>query len=262
MEKKPIGIFDSGVGGLSVLRHLEKAYPNEHYIYFGDTKNLPYGEKSTEELLEITSQIFDRYEKQNVKAVIMACNTTSATVYDTLKDRYNFKIYPVIQSVSQYLASLNIKRLGVFATIATVKAQKYSQCIMAQNPKMQVYEIACPGWVELVESQDYTSPHAKELIQKNMEKMLSFGVEKIVLGCTHYPYLINSLSGFAPKEMFIDPAPCFIEVISKTLESATGKGKTEFFVSSEPEKFIEASKLFYKITEKVQIADSTKALTI
>lgn len=270
MDNRPIGIFDSGVGGLSVLKHLCERYENEKYIYFGDTKNLPYGEKTSEELIEITSRIFNWYSKQNVKAVVMACNTTSATVYDTLKNKYDFKIYPVIQNVSRYLASLNIKRLGVFATAATVRTQKYSQCVMSLNPDMQVFEIACPGWVEIVENNDYKSKQSRELIKKNIEKMLSFDVQKIVLGCTHYPYLIDSLSEYACSEMFIDPAQCFIDEISKTFEKSSydfskNKSKSQisqFYVSADPEKFFEASKLFFKINSEIKIANLNETFAL
>ena len=101
MENKPIGVFDSGVGGLSVFAKLINLLPDENYIYFGDTKNLPYGNKSKEELISIAKNLFDFFEKQNVKAVVMACNTTSATVYDTFKDKYPFKIYPITQTAAK-----------------------------------------------------------------------------------------------------------------------------------------------------------------
>ena len=106
-----IGFFDSGVGGLTVLKQFRNLLPSEDCLYFGDTKNMPYGEKSEKELIEFADRIFKFFEQKQVKAVVMACNTTSAVTYEKLKEKYNFKIYPIIQSVTKLLASKPVKRI-------------------------------------------------------------------------------------------------------------------------------------------------------
>ena len=127
MNNSPIGVFDSGVGGLSVFSELNKLLQNEDFIYFGDTANLPYGNKTKEELVDITKNIFDYFKSRNVKAVVMACNTTSAVTYDILKNEYDFKIYPIVQNVSESIAAENHTKIGVFATKATVNSHAYKR---------------------------------------------------------------------------------------------------------------------------------------
>ena len=125
----PIGFFDSGVGGLTVYAKFRKKLPNENCLYFGDTKHLPYGNKSKDELISYARFIMDFFEKQQVKAVVIACNTSSSAAYNTIKDEYDFKIYPIIQSVAYQLSQLNISRIGIFATPATIGSHCYKNQI-------------------------------------------------------------------------------------------------------------------------------------
>ena len=123
----PIAFFDSGVGGLTVFEKVKKLLPHENYLYFGDTKNMPYGEKTEEQLIQFADNIFKFFERKKAKAVVIACNTSSAVAYEKLKDNYNFKIYPIIQSVCSTLAKLDVKKLCVIATPATIKSHTYSR---------------------------------------------------------------------------------------------------------------------------------------
>ena len=116
--------------------------PDENYIYFGDTKHMPYGEKTKEELLEYADKIFDFFIKKDAKAVVMACNTTSSVIYDTIKNKYNLKIYPIIQSAASIIAKLPVQKIGVFATHATVNSNVYKKEIQKYNPEMEVIQIA------------------------------------------------------------------------------------------------------------------------
>jgi glutamate racemase len=238
------------VGGLTVFEKLKKLLPDENYIYFGDTENMPYGEKTSAQLLKITRRIFDFFEQKNVKAVVMACNTTSATVYEELKDKYPFKIYPVIQSVAKFLAQLPVKKICVPATPATVNSKTYSREIQKLNPAMEVIEAACPEWVKIVEGRS-TEPENK-LIEEKMKEILLYNPDKIVLGCTHYPYLLPVLSKFAPEDMFIDPAGHFAQIIAKDMQNDTAAnsgGSEKFYVSASPENFVSAGKMFYNVKE-------------
>lgn len=252
IAQKSIAFFDSGVGGLTVFEKVKKLLPNEDYIYFGDTKNVPYGSKTSEELLKFTTEIFKFFEKQDVKAVVMACNTTSATIYEDLKKLFGFKIYPIIQSVAPIMARQPIKRLGIFATPATIKSGFYGKEIKKYNPKIEVFEMACPEWVGIVENN--SKNENIELIEKYIVEMLKNKPDKIVLGCTHYPYLLDILEKFAPREMFIDPSQYFADFIKEDLGvndmlSSRLKGSEKFYVSANPESFKQASKMFYKISE-------------
>lgn len=253
-----IGVMDSGVGGLTVLKQLLEVCPNENYLYFGDTKNLPYGEKSKHELICAAKKVFDFYAQKNVKAVIMACNTTSATVYDELKDSYDFKIYPLIQVVSKCLAlDKDLKRIAVMATQATVNSHKYKTELNANNSETYVFEQACPLLVPIVEHK-LKNYDKEEIISDYLKDVLAFKPQKIVLGCTHYPYLLDSLAKYADRELFINPAKIFANYIREDLKNLglmTNKknGSVEYFASSEPEAFKENSKLFLQIDKEPEL---------
>ncbi len=260
MNNCPIGIFDSGVGGLSVFFELIKLLPEENYIYFGDTKNLPYGNKTKGQLIDIAESIFDFFETKGVKAVVMACNTTSAVVYETLKSKYKFRIYPIVQTVAKNIARENYKSIGVFATNATVNSHAYKTEIEKYNPYCNVYEIACPDWVNIVEQESPNEEKSIQNIKIHMQEMLYYNTDKIILGCTHYPYLMNVLKKFASIDLFINPAVYFAKFIVENLKEnnlLNSKKDYEpmFFVSSNPEQFKSASKLFYNVTraEKVSV---------
>ena len=248
-----IGVYDSGVGGLTVLKELIKCLPDEKYIYFGDLKNLPYGEKSEQELLEIGKKIFDFFEEKKVKAVVMACNTTSALLYDKIKDKYPFKIYPVIQTVAKFLAEQNVSKLGIFATEATINSHAYKNNVNKFNQNIEIFEQACPQWVKIVESGEFNDKNI-EIIKNDLQKMLLNNPQKIVLGCTHYPYLMKILSQFAPQDLFINPAANFAQLIANDMKnfkinSTENKLSKTFYVSQNPKQFVNASKMFFELDD-------------
>lgn len=251
----PIAFFDSGVGGLTVFEKLKKLLPNENYIYYGDTKNMPYGEKTEAQLIEFADRIFKFFEQQNVKAVVMACNTTSAITYEKLKNNYNFRIYPIIQSVSKVIAKQNIKRIGVFATPATINSHAYSKEIRKYNNDTEIFEIACPEWVKIVEGNKLKQPESLLQIKEKIREMEIHNPEKIILGCTHYPYLLEILKQFVPEHKFIDPAIEFSKFIKDDLQKnnllsdKTTEGEEKFYVSSSPENFKASGSLFYKLKD-------------
>lgn len=253
-----MAFFDSGVGGLTVFEKVKKLLPNENTLYFGDTKNMPYGEKTEEQLIEYADKIFKFFETQNAKAVIMACNTTSAITYEKLKDNYNFKVYPIIQSVCSTIAGQNnIKKLGVIATPATINSHAYSREIAKYNSDMEVFELAAPNWVRIVEEHRTNQPQSILQVQEILEVMEQFSPDKIVLACTHYPYLMSILRKFMPQDKFIDPAVYFAENIKNDLAEQNMLNNEfeyeKFYVSSNPENFKIASELFYQLKELPQL---------
>ena len=222
---------------------------------------MPYGEKTEQQLIAFADKIFRFFEQQNVKAVVMACNTTSAITYDKLKNNYNFKIYPIIQSVSSILAKLPVQRLGVFATPATIKSGVYSREIHKINPNMEVFGMDCPEWVKIVESRSENKTESFNIIKNNLDTMLKNKPDKIVLGCTHDPFLLPVLSKFAPQELFIDPAVDFARFIKNDLENNdllntdANYEFEKFYVSADPENFRRAGSVFYDIKELPKLVD-------
>lgn len=249
----PIGFFDSGVGGLSVYSLFKKSLPYENTLYFGDLKNMPYGNKSKDELLGFARRILNFFESQKVKAVVIACNTSSATVYDTIKDEYDFKIYPIIQSSAEVISKMNIKKVGVFATLATINSGAYKREIQKHNPKMEVAEHACPNWTSFVEGGQINTPECLADVKSHFEEISKSKPDKIILGCTHYPFLLPVLRQFAEAELFIDPAKIFVDFIRddlnklNLLSNSSEKGAEKFFVSANPDDFVKNAKLFYEV---------------
>jgi len=255
----PIGFFDSGVGGLSVLARFREILPKENIIYYGDTIHLPYGNKTKEELIGYAKYILDFMSKKNVKAVVIACNTSSAQAYDTIKELYQFPIYPIIQSCVKGIGVNNYKRIGVFATEATVKSGKYTEELKKGNSNIQVKEIASKNWVGIVEGVSANLEKNIENIKYEIEEMLEFNPDKIILGCTHYPYLMNEFVKYAPKELFIDPAEIFVKYIKddlskkQLLNNKEAPVIEEFYVSSNPEEFVKNGKIFYSVKDLPKI---------
>ena len=253
-KNSPIAFFDSGVGGLTVLNKVKALLPNESCIYYGDTLHMPYGEKSKEQLLEYSDNIFRFFELKNCKAVIMACNTTSSVIYETVKDKYNFKLFPIVQSVSEILAKLPVTRLGIFATRATITSNAYQNEIAKYNKNIKVFGQYCPDWVHIAEENSMETTKSRDIIKRDLDKMLANNPEKIVLGCTHYPFLLDVLSEYSSKDLFIDPAIPFALHIKNELKKAdlltdNNNFHDLFYVSSNPENFKTAAKMFYELSK-------------
>ena len=162
-EKELIGIFDSGVGGLSILKKLLPS--GGHYLYFGDTKNVPYGNKTKEEIINFTRNIIEFFISKGAKRVVMACNTSSALAYDTLEKEFGtiIKIHPLIQTVAPYIAREgNI--IGIMSTCATARSKTYTKEILKANDKAVVYELGCPDFVKIVEERLYDKKESVELV--------------------------------------------------------------------------------------------------
>ena len=257
-NRAKIGFCDSGVGGLTVYSKFRKVLDSEDCIFFGDLKNSPYGNKTKDQLISYSRKAFDFFKEKGVKAVVMACNTTSATTYPVIKDEYEFKIYPIIQSSAKIISEMGVTRLGIFATVSTINSGVYESEIHKYNKNIDIYPQSCPEWVNIVESNTQNEPEKTEIIKSDLEKMMKNNPDKIILGCTHYPYLTGILSRFADKDLFIDPAEFFVRYIKSDLEKSnllnpqTQKGSEEFFVSANPENFKTASKMFYSV-DKVSL---------
>ena len=214
----PIGFFDSGVGGLTVLKEVKKLMPNESFIYFGDTLHVPYGEKTKEQLLDYSKDILNFFHERKCKAVVMACNTTSSTIYEDIKNKYYFKIYPIVQTIAKVLAKTSLQRLGIFATPATINSGAYEQEIRKYNSNMEIFGQHCPDWVKIVENNTSQNAESIEIIKNDLNIMLRNNPQKIVLGCTHYPFLTNAISEVLPGIKLIDIGVALSEAIRHNLQ--------------------------------------------
>lgn len=261
---EPIGVLDSGVGGLSVLAQLYKLMPDKNYIFFGDTKNLPYGTKTPEQIFEYTKEIFEFFISKNVKNVVIACNTTSAVAYEELNKRFmnKLKIYPLIQFAAKY-AVQNLKNndtIAVLATKATVNSKKYTQEIKKINPAVNVVEIDCTGFVEIVENRLYEDIESIKFIESKLKIADQYNAKRIILGCTHYPYLVNIFNKIYECEYF-NPAICVANIVKQEIKTPDYKdSKIDFYVSKAPSEFKLSAKTFFDIKDEIKIIDFSKNL--
>jgi glutamate racemase len=237
----PIGVFDSGVGGLSVLKKLKNTLPHESFIYVGDTARAPYGVRSESEIREFVEEILDYFEKKQVKLVVVACNTITMLGINTLKKNHSFDLIGM-EKDSQLLVELSkTKKVGVLATPFTVNSGFHKKAILALDPNFQVFYQACDDFVPIIESGDFASLKKDEAVKKYTKPMLNYGVDTVILACTHYPFLQKDIEkelGEAIK--VIDPAEATSDVAKKYLVEnglAKTKGSRDILVNmtSNPE---------------------------
>ncbi len=186
-----IGVFDSGIGGLTVLKELIKYHRNNEYIYYGDTINVPYGNKSKEKLMNIASNIIEFFIKEKVDIIVIACGTISSTIFNELKLRYQIPLYNVIDSTIHYLNDNNIDNICVLATEKTIASHTFKNRLKVDN----IVEISCPNFVPIIEDRIY-----KDKLQSSLEVYLSSikytDINNIILGCTHYPLIAKEIKTY------------------------------------------------------------------
>lgn len=240
-----IGMFDSGVGGLFVLKKLMQKYPDNEYIYFGDTINLPYGEKSKDELKSFSDKIIKFLISKEVDIIIIACGTISSNIYEEIKDKYKIKMYDIISPTIKYLNNNDLKNIGVIGTKKTIESGFFKN-----NINTNIVEIACPKFVDIIENEK------KDEFNKYIDLYLrEFKINKIdalVFGCTHYPYLKDDIKAYFNYDYIdIDMG----EKLLNILNIKSSKENIELYFSKVNDTLIKnVNKILesnYKITEKV-----------
>lgn len=217
--KNPIGVFDSGLGGLTVASEILRNLPDESIIYFADTAHVPYGERPLEEIEEFALGITRFLIEHGAKAVVMACNMSSAASLESAVETFaDVPILGVIEPGSRAAVRTNSKAIGVLATTGTVKSGAYSRIIGRLAPDAEVWEQPCPAFVPLVESGLADSEEAEAAVRKCVEPLVSNGARTLILGCTHYPFLRPAIERTAPNAVIIDPAEETVRELHKILE--------------------------------------------
>ena len=208
MDKmQPIGVLDSGVGGLSVLKCLHQMLPHEDFIYVGDTARTPYGTRSEQEIRGFVGEIIDWLAAKNVKQVVIACNTLTMLGVDSLRGTHPFRVVGMSKGAQQLLAASPHKKIGVLATQFTIASGLHKKAILAADPQAQVYPVACPKFVPLIEGEQFDSPELQQAIAEYTEPLKEAGVEAVILSCTHYPFIKEQIEAdLGPKVKVLDPA--------------------------------------------------------
>ncbi len=266
-QRAPIGIFDSGVGGLTVLRQLYRQLANESIVYFGDTARLPYGIRSQAEILQFTREIITWLQQQQVKMVIMACNTSSALALETVRQEFNIPILGVILPGARAAVQQG-KRIGVIATPATAKSNAYKHAILEIDPNVQVWQVGCPEFVPLIEQNRIHDPYTAEVARAYLEPLLEQEIDTLVHGCTHYPHLTPVLRSLLPSQVqLIDPAvhvvaACTQELDLLGLRNTHSPVPTRFAVSGCPQQFSQSGLQwlgYTPVVEEVCFTNSSKS---
>lgn len=209
-KKKPIGVFDSGFGGMTILNEIRRVLPDYDYLYLGDNARAPYGSHSFDVVFNYTLQAVEYFFSQGVELVILACNTASAKALRNIQQKvlpvkYPNKrvlgvIRPSTEDINLYTKSNSV---GVLATEGTVRSESYVLEIKKYHPYVAVYQHACPLWVPLIESNTYDTDEGKAIIQKDLQKLLNLSpnIDTIILGCTHYPIIESIIREFVPSHI-------------------------------------------------------------
>ncbi len=250
MDQRPIGVFDSGLGGLTAVRALQELLPQENIVYFGDTARVPYGTRAPDTILRYAKQDIRFLEGFDVKALVVACGTVSAVALPTVKDDYPFPILGVvIPAAKKAVNSTKNKKIGLLGTSATVKSGAYEREIRALSPDAQVFVAACPLFVPLVEN-GRTRPDDTVLmtvIEEYLTPIKDAGVDTLILGCTHYPIIADAISAFMGDSVtLVNPSAEAISALSALPEFSknTRGGTCRFFVSDDPTGFSQNAELF------------------
>jgi glutamate racemase len=243
----PVGIFDSGVGGLTVLRQFMKHLPQEDVIYLADTARVPYGGRPPEEIIEINKGILDYFEEQKVKMVIMACGTSSSIAYPVYKDKYDYPIVSLIAPGAQAaVASTRNNKIGIIATLGTVKSRAYQTMIHEMRMEAEVTSEACPLFVPLIEGGFIQSDETRKVAREYLKPLIKAQVDTIILGCTHYPHLSEVIREIAGQNVvLVDPADDSVMMAKGILEKLGmlnekgRKGKISYVVTGPVAQFEE-----------------------
>ncbi|MBX2974790.1 MAG: glutamate racemase [Ignavibacteriaceae bacterium] len=251
-SNKPIGVFDSGIGGLTVVRQLISVLPNEDIIYFGDTARVPYGSKSNATVIEYSIQNAKFLLEHKVKAIVVACNTASSVALPALEERFNVPIIGVIiPGANHAVKSTQNKKIGIIGTRATITNKAYSTQIKTLGDDVEVFETACPLFVPLAE-EGWINHDATILVAKEyLGELKSQNIDTLVLGCTHYPILSEVIKKVIGENVeLIDSGVATADEVKMELEKlglinkSNAKGSYKFYVSDVPAKFKEVAELF------------------
>jgi len=253
-SSRPIGVFDSGIGGLTVVKELSRLLPNEKIIYFGDTARVPYGNKSKETIIHYSLQIAYFLLKKKIKMLVVACNSASSVSLPTLKRHFHIPIIGVIEPGAKSAIASSIKNnIGVIGTLGTVSSLAYKKALKKINRSVKVHQRACPLFVPLAEDGWNETKIAQDISDEYLNGLAKKGIDSLILGCTHYPLLKNVIQNSVGKKVnLIDSGVETAKEVKHILEKRnllnnhkqSGRNHSVFFVSDFPHKFKEVSQRF------------------
>ena len=258
-----LGLFDSGIGGFTVLKKVVELFPNTSFIYLADTARLPYGEKTANEIIQIAEEISSWFNNQTIDGFLVACNTTNATALDVIKNKLNVPVFDLIESVS---STIKDSRVGVLATPSTVKTKAYTKAILEFNPKTFVIEQSCPKFVPMIEMNNIDLNEMNDIALEYLQPLLNQKINSLILGCSHYPLIKPLLIEILPSCIkLVDPA----EALSLKLKSFIDLNKdnfatkkylldSKFYVTSNPQEFSVKAESLLNVFPEVNLVSLQK----
>ena len=255
LNSSPIGIFDSGIGGLTVANAITKYLPKESLVYFGDTTHLPYGDKSPDSIKYYSIRIADFLIDKNCKAIVIACNTASAIAFEVVKKHVKNKVlvFNVIDPVVEEVCLQNPKKIGVIGTKGTIKADAYAKKIKLSNPEIEVSSLATPLLAPMIEEGFFNNNISKTIINSYLSKPKLNKIDALILGCTHYPLIKKEITAYYQKQINILDSADIVALKLKEklnqlelLNKSSAKPIHHFFVSDFTKSFEKSTKLFFE----------------
>ena len=258
--KLKIGIFDSGIGGFTVLNSLLKTRKDVAVFYLADTKRIPYGNKNLKEIRLIAKEICTFFEDKNLDALLIACNTTNACALDILEAKLKIPCFDLINSVSEIL---NKNIIGVWATTTTVRSAYYKEAITSKKKNLKIFQQECPEFVTEIEKEDLNFNKIDSLSNLYLKPLLNQSIEELILGCSHYPLIYDFLRNkIDPKIKIIDPSESLIKKFNKSFAipetesyESLSYENVKFFVTSEKDNFSKKVKFWLGINKEIKLVN-------
>ncbi|MCS7215400.1 MAG: glutamate racemase [Thermodesulfovibrio sp.] len=251
MREKPVGIFDSGVGGLTVLKEISNLIPNEDLIYLGDTARVPYGIRSAETVIRYSIECASFLFKKGIKMLVVACNTSSSVSLEVLKERLPISVIGVIEpGVKAALKATKNGKIGIIGTEATIHSEAYPKKIRQIEPDIQVISKACPLFVPLVEEGILEGSIAELIVERYLKELKKSGIDTLILGCTHYPLLKKTIQKYMEGIQLVDSAEEVSREVKKVLShqglinEKPDSGEKTFYVTDSPDRFKKIGEIF------------------
>jgi glutamate racemase len=244
-NNNPIGLFDSGIGGTSIWKEIHELLPNENTIYLADSKNAPYGQKSKQEIIELSIKNTEFLLKQNCKIIVVACNTATTNAIKELRAKYKIPFIGIEPAIKPAALHSKTHKIGILATQGTLNSELFHQTV-EQYQNTKIIEQIGHGLVQLIENGELNSSEMNKLLHDYLQPIIDANIDYLVLGCSHYPYLIPQIEKILPKEIrIIDSGEAVARQTKKVLMESIGlnsqleKGKSVFYTNSNP-KVLEA----------------------
>ena len=256
-----IGVFDSGLGGLSALSELRRILPSADFTYFGDTARTPYGTRSPDVILGYAEEAFAFLSRKGCRATLSACGTVSAVALPRLMGHTEMPLFGIITPAVDALFPKENENILVLATTATVESHAFAEAILKKEPTARVTEFACPFFVAMVENGLYgDDPLVAACVRRTLAPLAALSPDAVILGCTHFPYLSGDIQAFFPAARVINAARVAAESLAAALppEERTANGRVEIYVSDSVRRFRNTARPFFKDADTVEVKRADK----